>query len=191
MALLHYGIENLQITKPSEVDIPDIYRVFEESISDAFVKDGIESMQEDMQSEIEHKKHLLISAMDNSELSLRTRPYFLIAKLEGIAVGTISIGSCGEEIQKCTHNQFDEIPELGSLYVLPDVQEKGVGSALIQAMISTLHEQGIEEFCLDSGYKRAQQRWLRKFGKPYLIVKNYWGVDMDHYIWLCKVSEYR
>lgn len=184
-------MKNLQITKPSKAELPDICRVFEESISDAFAKDGIEHMQEDMFSEIEHKKHLLTLAMGNAELILRGGPYFLIAKLEGTPVGTISLSSCGEAIQECTHNQLDGILELGSLYVLPDVQGEGIGSALIKAMINTLYEKGIDEFCLDSGYKRAQQRWLRKFGKPYLIVKNHWGPDMDHFIWLCKVSDYK
>lgn len=49
---------------------------------------------------------------------------------------------------------------------------------------------GIEEFCFDSGYRNAQKRWLKKFGKPYKIAKDYWGEDGDNMIWLCKVKDY-
>jgi len=64
-----------------------------------------------------------------------------------------------------------------------------VGSALINAMVAHLYKQGLDQFCLDSGYKRAQKRWLRKFGEPYKVVKDYWGPDIDNMIWLCKVIE--
>jgi GNAT superfamily N-acetyltransferase len=79
---------------------------------------------------------------------------------------------------------------LGSLYVLPHFQGKGVGSALIQSMITFLHELGVEQFCLDSGFKSAQKRWLRKFGEPYKIAKDFWGEGSDHMVWLCQVTDY-
>jgi GNAT superfamily N-acetyltransferase len=116
--------------------------------------------------------------------------YFLIAKLDDTVVGTISFGPCGEDIKKCTENLLDNVGELGSLYVLPCHQGQGVGSLLINAIVAHLYEQGIDQFCLDSGYKRAQKRWLRKFGEPYKVVKDYWGPDYDHMIWLCKVSDF-
>ena len=80
--------------------------------------------------------------------------------------------------------------QLGSLFVLPRYQGQGVGSALISAMVAHLYKQGIEQFFLDSGYKLAQKRWLRKFGEPYKVVKDYWGPDYDHMIWLCKVIDF-
>jgi GNAT superfamily N-acetyltransferase len=82
------------------------------------------------------------------------------------------------------------VGELGSLYVLPSYQGQGVGSALIKGMAISLKKQGIDQFCLDSGYKRAQKRWLRKFGEPYKTVKDYWGPDSVHMVWLCKINDY-
>jgi GNAT superfamily N-acetyltransferase len=82
------------------------------------------------------------------------------------------------------------VGELGSLYVLPSYQGLGVGSTLIKELMAYLSKQGIEQFCLDSGYQRAQVKWLRKFGEPYKVVKDYWGPDSVHMVWLCKVSDY-
>lgn len=63
-------------------------------------------------------------------------------------------------------------------------------SALIHAMIAHLAEQGVDRFCLDSGYKRAQKMWLRKFGAPYMVVQDYWGPGSDHLIWLRNVVDF-
>lgn len=176
-------ITGLAISNPTKADIKPAYQVFEASIPDAFEKEGLMLLKEDIQREIEHKKNLLDASLDLTDSGI----YFLIAKLDKAVVGTISFGPCGEDIKKCTENQLDDIGELGSLYVLPHHQGQGVGSALINAMPDHLYKQGIDQFCLDSGYKRAQKRWFRKFGKPYKVVKDYWGPDNDHMIWLCKV----
>ena len=64
------------------------------------------------------------------------------------------------------------------------------GSSLIQAMMNELHDRGIDHFSLDSGYKEAQCRWIRKFGEPYLVAKDYWGPGKDHMIWLCQVKDF-
>ncbi|MDV4151337.1 GNAT family N-acetyltransferase [Clostridium sp. AL.422] len=179
-------INNLTIIRPTKDDLKSTYSVFEESITDAFEKEGLGHLKEDILSEIEYKKYLINCSVD----SLDPDTYFFIAKIDDNVIGTISFGPCGNDIKKCTNNELDAIGELGSLYVLPDYQGKGVGSALIHTMIEYIHKLGIEEFCLDSGYRRAQKRWLRKFGEPYKIVKNYWGENNDHMIWGCKVKNH-
>lgn len=175
----------LRISNSTQDDIKSVCQVFETSIPDAFEKEELGLLKENIHREIEHKKHLLDSSLNFTGSST----YFLIAKLDETVVGTISFGSCGEDIKKCTDNQLDDIGEMGSLYILPDYQDQGVGSELINAMVAYLSKQGIYQFCLDSGYKRAQKRWLRKFGEPYKVVKDYWGPDFDHMIWLCKVKD--
>ena len=115
--------------------------------------------------------------------------HFLVAKIDNRVIGTISFGPCGSDIKKCTNNELDAIGELGSLCVLPDFQGKGVGSALIHAMIKYLAELGVRYFCLDSGYQQAQRKWLRKFGEPYRIAKDYWGKGLDHMVWLYRVVD--
>ena len=96
---------------------------------------------------------------------------FLVAKLNGQVVGTISFGPCGDDVRSCTNNELAEVGELGSIYVLPELQGKGVGSALIAAMANRLHKSGIEQFCLDCGLKAAQEKWKRKFGASLHVAK--------------------
>lgn len=179
-------INDLLISNPTQADVKAAYQIFETAISDAFEKEGLGFLREEIHREITHKKYLLDASLDKPDSDI----YFLIAKQDETVVGTISFGPCGEDIKKCTENQLQSVGELGSLYILPGYQGQGVGSALINAMVAHLSKQGIDQFCLDSGYKRAQKRWLRKFGVPYKVVKNYWGPDSDHMIWLCKVIDF-
>lgn len=72
--------------------------------------------------------------------------------------------------------------------MLPDHQNKAIGRG-DRAMADHLAGAGIERFCLDSGYKSAQKRWLKKFGEPWIISKDYWGERLDHMIWLCDLRD--
>lgn len=179
-------ITKLLITRPVKDDIKSAYSVFEASIADAFEKDGLGHLKTDIVREIEQKKQQFKSSIDNSDSHI----YFLVAKIANDVIGTISFGSCGDDIRKCTENELDTVGEMGSIYVLPCFQDKGVASALIYAMTEHLYKSGIKQFFIDSGYKHAQQRWLRKFGKPYKTVKNYWNENGDHMVWLCNVTDY-
>lgn len=179
-------INDLSIVKPTKDDIKLVQYVFESSITDAFDKEGLGHMKKEILREIEFKKELITLTVEN----LASEVDFLVAKISNDVIGTISFGPCGSDIKKCTNNELDTIKELGSLYVLPNFQGKGVGSALIHSMIKYISELGIDQFCLDSGYKNAQKKWLRKFGEPYKIVKDYWGKNSDHMIWLCNVIDY-
>lgn len=167
-------------------DLASAKRVFEISIPDAFIKEGLSLMDEDIQSEIEIKKQLLEKSLNEQNGLLR----FLVAKIDDHVIGTISFGPCGSDILKCTNNELAEIGELGSLYILPDFQDRGIGSKLIHALVQKLNENSITQFCLDSGYKRAQKRWKRKFGEPYKVVLDYWGPGYEHMIWLCNVDQF-
>ena len=44
---------------------------------------------------------------------------------------------------------------MGSIFVLPEYQGQGIGSALIDYLLAYLKQEGIKEFCLDSGYEQA------------------------------------
>lgn len=178
-------INDLLISRLTKENLESAYRVFETSIPDAFEKEGLGDLKEDIQREIIHKRHMLESSLDEAGSDV----FFLIAKLGESVIGAISFGPCGEDARKCTDNELEGIGELGSLFVLPGHQGKGVGSALIGAMMEQLSGQGIEEFCLDSGYRRAQKRWLRKFGEPCRVVKDYWGPGTEHMVWLCRVKD--
>ncbi|WP_019911520.1 GNAT family N-acetyltransferase [Paenibacillus sp. HW567] len=163
-----------------------VNQLFHASITDAFEKEGLGHLQEDIQHEVDHKNQMVDAFLHPA----KSDTHFLVAEIKGTVVGTISFGPCDKDISACTANQLDAVGELGSLYVLPGYQGHGVGSALIKELMAYLRKQGIEQFCLDSGYRRAQTRWLRKFGEPYAAVKDYWGPDSVHMVWLCKVSDH-
>lgn len=176
----------LTISKLTPEDREAANRIFEMSITDAFEQEGLGDLREDIYQEIEGKRQLVEGSLSRANPDI----LFLLARLDGAAAGTISFGPCGEDIRVCTGGELNDTGELGSLYVLPQFQGQGVGSALIKSMAAWLEGQGIERFCLDSGYKRAQQRWLRKFGEPYKTVQDYWGLGNNHLIWLCNVKDY-
>lgn len=73
--------------------------------------------------------------------------------------------------------------EIGTVFVLPDYQRRGIGSLLLSSMFLTFLGNGIQEFCLDSGYTKSQKIWERKFGKADYILKDYWSEGSDHMIW--------
>ncbi|MFD1177997.1 GNAT family N-acetyltransferase [Paenibacillus puldeungensis] len=176
----------LMIESLSPSDEISACRVFETSIPDAFAKEGLGDLQEDIQSEVDYKKQMLRASLDQA----CSDTFFLVAKMGQQIVGTISFGPCGEDAKACTNNELSGIGELGSLYILPGYQGMGIGSALIRDIANLLKRQGVERFCLDSGYRRAQKRWQQKFGQPYAVVKDYWGPGSVHMVWVCSVSDF-
>lgn len=180
-------MSNVQvIISVASADVEKVNFVFEKTIPDTFEKEGIAHLKEDLREEIELKKKLLQRALQPNI----TDTLFLVAMQDNTVVGTISYSPCGEDIKACTGHALDHVGELGSLYVLPSHQGQGIGSVLIKALLILLNEQGVDQFCLDSGYKLAQQKWLRKFGKPYAVVQDYWGAGSAHMVWLCQVNDY-
>ncbi|MGF9697975.1 GNAT family N-acetyltransferase [Paenibacillus sp. MABNR03] len=170
-------------------DVESAYLVFERSITEAFNQEGLGSLHDDIRDEIEHKKALLQSTL-HPDKSNNSDSFFLLAKWGNSVVGTISYAPCGEEIRILSENRLNHIGELGSLYILPEAQGQGIGSMLIQALATELQKRGIQQFCLDSGYRTAQKKWQRKFGQPYAVAQNYWGEGTDHMVWLCDVKDF-
>ncbi|MEK5057971.1 GNAT family N-acetyltransferase [Paenibacillus shunpengii] len=179
-------MSTVQVIPAGSADVERVNYIFEKTIPDTFEKEGIAHLEEDLSGEIELKKKLLQRALQSDAADT----LFLAAMQDDMVVGTISYSPCGEDIKVCTEHALDHVGELGSLYVLPSHQGQGIGSALIKALLTLLNEQGVEQFCLDSGYKLAQQKWLRKFGKPYVSVRDYWGPGSVHMVWLCQVNDF-
>lgn len=177
--------DRASIIRLTDHDLIGANRVFEITIRDAFDKQGLGHLEEDISGEILFKAMMMRDSLDNKGDTI-----FYLARMKDQVIGTISFGPSGEIIKECTENELEYVGELGSLYVLPEFQNQGIGSLLISSLIKELHRNGIERFCLDSGYKRAQKRWVHKFGEPYMIVKDYWGEGSDHMIWLCSVQEF-
>ncbi|MBB6021191.1 GNAT superfamily N-acetyltransferase [Paenibacillus sp. JGP012] len=185
------GEKLVTITPLTTADVEGAYEVFETTIPAAFSQEGLGSLLEDIWNEITHKKSRVQAFLQrdlNSEAA--NTPMFLVARNEGKVVGTISYGPCGDAIRDCTNHRLDQIGELGTLYVLPELHGQGIASALIAALVTELQRRGITQFCLDSGYRIAQQKWRQKFGEPYAVVNNYWGEGADHMVWLCEVQDF-
>lgn len=117
--------DKITIEPLTRSDADGVYQVFETTIPAAFDQEGIGSLLDDIQDEITQKKamiHKALQAKDNIKASV----FFLVAKMGDVIVGTISYAPCGKEIRECTEGRLNGIGELGSLYVLPEVQGQGL-----------------------------------------------------------------
>ncbi len=176
---------NVEIRRPKNIDIEHLHEFFETVITDTFAKEGIEGKLNDIKDEIEIKKEYLESDFkSNGE-----KRFFLIALYDNKIIGSIEYGPVSKLIDKCTNNAYKGLVEVGTVFVHPDFQRTGVGNALLKAIYHILQRNGIEEFCLDSGYNGAQIIWKRKFGDPDYQFKDYWAIGNDHMIWRIKVSD--
>ncbi len=176
---------NVEIRRPRTEDIKKLHQFFRVVIIDTFMKEGIGEKVEDKEDEIEGKKKYLESDF-NSDGEKR---YFLIALDGDKIIGSIEYGPSSELISKCTNRALNHLVEVGTVFVHPDFQRKGIGNLLLNKMYFTLQKRNIEEFCLDSGYMSAQKIWKKKFGDPAYLLKDYWGEGYDHMIWRIKIND--
>lgn len=178
-------MHDIKICRPRIEDKEEIIQFFDIVIRDTFVQESLEELYADMENEIEVKKQYLQSDLDSGGI----KRYFLIALMDDNLVGTIEYGPASELINRCTDGVMKELVEVGTVLVRPDYQENGIGSLLLNAMCLTLLGRGIEEFCLDCGYAKAQQIWKKKLGKPNYLLRNYWSEGGHHMIWRKKISD--
>lgn len=175
----------IEIRRPRMDDINQLNQFFSLVITDTYMKEGIGEKFDDIKAEIEVKEKYLKSDFEsNGELR-----YFLIAVDGNKIIGSIEYGPISDLIMDCTNHAFEEIFEVGTVFVHPDYQRNGVGNLLLNSMYLTLQKKGVEEFYLDSGYMNAQKIWIKKFGQPDYLLKDYWGKGFDHMIWRIKVSD--
>ncbi len=170
---------DIEIRRPRTEDINELHQFFRTVITDTFNKEGIGDQLEDLEAEIESKKAYLTEDLaSNGE-----DRFFLLALEREKIIGTIEHGAASDLICKCTDNALKELHEVGTVFVGPDYQRMGVGNLLLENMYRTLRNKEIREFCLDSGYARAQNIWRKKFGEPAYLLENYWGEGYHHMIW--------
>ena len=174
---------HIKIRRPIEDDKYQLVEFFKTVVVDTFIKEGIKEMVDDLEEEIESKKQYLENDLkSNGELR-----YFLIAEDKDCIVGTIEYGPASDLINSCTNGKYKNLYEIGTVFVRPDYQGQGIGNLLLKAMIQTLQNKGIREFCIDSGYFNAQKIWRKKFGEPEYFLENYWGEGQHHLIWKIKL----
>ena len=176
---------NVVIRRPRIEDIKELTQFFRIVITDTFTLDGIGDKVDDMENEIEEKK----SYLKTDFMSNGVKRYFLIALDGDKIIGSIEHGPVSELIRKCTDYALTELNEVGTVFVHPDYQRNGIGNLLLNIMYLTLKEKGIEEFCLDSGYRRAQEIWRKKFGAPDYLLTDYWDKEYHHMIWRIQIKD--
>ena len=175
---------NIEISRPKYENIQLINEFFELVIRDTFERNGITNLVDTIVEEIEDKRRCLNQDIESDGINR----YFIIAKEDNKIIGSIEYGPSNELISSCTNGELKEIVEIGTVFVHPDYQAKGIGSRMLNLIFIELERNGIKEFCLDSGYKSAQKIWINKFGNPKYHLKDYWGEDADHMVWRISVE---
>lgn len=172
---------NVAIRRPNSDDIDELYLFFRIVITNTYKDEGLSQLVDDIENEINSKKQYLKNDFDSNG----ENRYFLLAidTNNDKIIGTIEIGPASTLINSCTSVVLKDLYEIGTVFILPEYQRKGIGSLLLNAMYLTLLSRGITEYCLDSGYKIAQSIWTKKFGKPSYVLKDYWGESNNHMIW--------
>jgi GNAT superfamily N-acetyltransferase len=178
-------MRSIEITRPKFEDIEHINKFFEIVIRDTFERNGISYLVDTIKEEIEDKRRCLNQDIE----SCGRNRFFLIAKEEDKIVGSIEYGPSNELILSCTNGELKDLVEIGTVFVHPDYQNMGLGKRMLNQIFMELKKNGIKEFCLDSGYKTAQETWINRFGKPEYHLKDYWGEDADHMIWRVRVED--
>lgn len=169
----------IDIRRPSRADVAELHSLFRKVISDTYRKEGIGELVDDMKREIETKEDYLEKDLSSNG----EERYFLVADIGGRIVGTVEFGAASSLIRECSNGDLRGLMEVGTIFVHPEYQRNGIGSLLLKAIFQELANRGIEECCLDSGYRNAQQIWKKKFGEPDFVLKDYWSERFDHMIW--------
>jgi GNAT superfamily N-acetyltransferase len=178
-------MNNLEISRPKVEDIELINEFFQIVLKDTFEKNQISDLVDLLSEEIVEKRRCLNQDIDSNGKNR----YFLIAKDGDRIVGSVEYGPSNDLIISCTNGKLKDLVEIGTVFVRPDYQNKGIGTKMLRQLFLELEKKDIKEFCLDSGYKTAQKTWIKKFGTPEYHLKDYWEEGADHMIWRVSVKD--
>lgn len=170
---------DIQIFEAKAQDKDQIFAFFTDILTHTFQENGIWDMQEDLMDEIAEKKSFFLESVEEPEKGRK----FLLAKKSNRIIGCVAIGPANDSIVRGSQGQCAGWVELGTVFVHPDFQRKGLGTHLIREMENRLKAQGIHHYVLDSGYPISKQIWTRKYGTPTYVMKDHWGEGLDHLIW--------
>lgn len=171
-------MNNIEIRRPTEDDIIEPNNLFEVVIKDNFLKENVED-DDFINDEISDKNKKIRDDLNSNGEKI----FFLIACFDNKIVGTIEYGPSSELVEELSDGRLKDVVEIGTVFVLPEYQKKGIGTLLINSLYITFLSRNINEFCLDSGYSIAKQIWTRKYGEPTIIKKDHWAENVDHFVW--------
>ncbi len=176
---------NISIVRPQANDKKEICNLFKITIKNAFEQEGIGSYSKDIKKEVENQYNRLNQDFKSQGKSI----YYLVAKTNSQIVGTIARSQPDKIIRENFKLILNNIPAIASVYVLPQFQGKRIGTLLFNHMLKYFKQKNIEEFVMDSGYKKAQHFWIKKVGKPTILLKDYWNKNSHHMIWHIKLKK--
>lgn len=176
---------HVEIRRPNRSDRKAMEHFFRFVITDTFAKEGLADLSEDIEEEIDSKIRCL-----NADIATNgEQRYFLIGLIDNNVVSSIEFGPSNALIQESSSGELRDVVEIGTVFVHPDYQQQGIGSLMLHIMYLTLLNKGITEFCLDSGYTRAQKIWKKKLGEPDYVLQDHWGHGVDHMIWRRRMTD--
>lgn len=179
------NILQVEVRRPNSGDIKAMEHFFRLVITDTFAKEGLADLLEDIEQEIDSKNRYLNADFEtNGE-----QRYFLIGLLDNSIVSCIEYGPSNALIREATDGKLRDVVEIGTVFVHPDCQQQGIGNLMLNIMYLTLLNKGLTEFCLDSGYSRAQKIWKKKLGEPDYVLQDHWGSGSDHMIWKRRLAD--
>ncbi len=175
----------IQIRRPKLKDKKELFDFFQLVIKDTFQRENIsEFYPGEITVEVQKVFQVVLNDLEGSG----REEYVLLAQTGNQIAGTIAFGFLNDIIKnniKAIKNSFVLIK---GVYVLPEIQNQGLGSRLFETLLGHLKQKSVPGFYLDCGYPSAQQFWIKKLGPPFLILKNQWGENQDHYIWEVSLS---
>ncbi|UUV18252.1 GNAT family N-acetyltransferase [Fusobacteria bacterium ZRK30] len=171
----------MEIKKPIKNNLPKLEEFFRIVISDTAKREGI-TISNFVDEEVEEKmKYCKNYFEEGSNISM------LVALDGEKIIGTISSSYCNSDIKNVIKGLKKDSMKIGTVYIHPSYQRKGIGKTLLNEIYKILKSKNIKEFYLDSGYKSAQIYWTKNLGEPFFKAKNYWGPRIDNFIWKVKL----
>ncbi|MFU8786988.1 MAG: GNAT family N-acetyltransferase [Candidatus Izemoplasmataceae bacterium] len=173
---------NLTIRKASIDDRALVKVLWDKVIQDAFSKSTSNEHQD-------HAGELQFKMKQFDKVFRNKKSHYYLAFNGSKLVGTIAYGTPPNwGILKRTKRALKDFIEIGSLYIDPEMQNKGYGKQLLIYILETLLEAGIETVCFDSIIESSIQLWRRLFGEPkYMIPAK--RSDFIYMIWVVDVKE--
>ncbi len=179
------NIDNVIIRRPRIEEIDLINEFFIIMLKDTFEINGLGSLKELLEEEIQDKKRYINQDFQTNGIDR----FFLLAEYNEEIIGSIEYGKSNDLLNKCTDHKFKHLYEIGTVFVHPKYKRQGVASLLFYKLFQKLESNGVKEICFDSGYKTAQKIWCKKFGEPEYFLKDYWGKGTHHMVWRVNVKD--
>jgi len=176
---------NIVIRRPRMEELNRIDAFFAIVIEHTFLVNGLGALADTKAEELDYKQKIIRADFATGG----EERFFLLAEHGGEIVGSIECGPANDLLVACAKNELQDVPEVGTVFVHPHHQRRGLASLLLSTMFDALWRRNVKEVCLDSGYKEAQRIWTHVFGEPTYLAKDYWGDGSHHMVWHIPLKE--